>query len=115
VPFVYLIVREDLSLAQQVVQASHAAVEAARHLIPPDLIHPHIIVCAAGDEPALWRQLHRLQRHGVRFRAFFEPDRGNELTAVATEPVFGQTRRLFRNLRLLTPEQQPASSKGGEP
>jgi hypothetical protein len=102
-PFVYLIVREDLSPPQQVVQSCHAAVEAARHLFPAELPHPHLIVCAVADEPALWRQLQRLQQQGVRLRAFFEPDRGNELTALATEPVFGTTRRLFRNLRLLTP------------
>jgi hypothetical protein len=113
-PFVYLVVREDLSAAQQVVQSCHAAFEAARHLFPPDLPHPHLIVCAVGDEPALWRQVHRLQRQGVHLRAFFEPDRGNELTALATEPIFGKTRRLFRNLRLLTPEQSAATSKGGE-
>jgi hypothetical protein len=112
VPFVYVIVREDLCLVQQLVQSCHASVEAARHLFPPDLPHPHLIVCAVGDEPALWRLLQRLQRQGVRLRAFFEPDLDNELTALATEPVLGQTRRLFRKLPLLTPEQP--SEKGGE-
>ena len=110
-----MLVREDLPAAQQVVQSCHAAIEAARFLFPPDSPHPHLIVCSVGDEPALWQRLHRLQRHGIRFRAFFEPDRANELTALATEPVCGPTRRVFRNLRLLTPEPLPASSKGGEP
>jgi len=109
-----VLVREDLPLAQQVVQSCHAAIEAARSLLPPDSPHPHVIVCAARDEAALWGHLLRLQRLGVRLRPFFEPDRANELTALATEPVYGPTRRLFRNLRLLTPEP-PASAKGGEP
>jgi hypothetical protein len=88
------------------VQSCHAAIEAARHLIPPDLPHPHLVVCSVRDEPALWLRVRQLQRHGVRFRAFFEPDRGDELTALATESVFGPTRRLFRGLRLLTPGKE---------
>jgi hypothetical protein len=54
--------------------------------------------------------VHRLQQRDVLFRPFFEPDRGNELTALATEPVFGDTRRLFRNLRLLSPNPSPEVS-----
>ncbi len=53
--------------------------------------------------------MHRLQRLGVRFRAFFEPDIGGELTALACEPVFGQMRRHFRNLRLLSPAKEGES------
>jgi len=87
------------------VQSCHAAIEAARSLLPAESPHPHLIVCGVHDEPALWRFLHRLQQHEVRFLPFFEPDRGNELTALATEPVFDDTRRLFRNLRLLTPTE----------
>ena len=112
-PYVYLLVREDLRFAQQDVQSCHAAVEAARFLFPLDCPHPHLIVCAVADEPALWRQLHRCQRLGVRLRPFFEPDRANELTAFATQPVSGTARRLFRILRLLRPEPPAAPPKGG--
>jgi hypothetical protein len=100
---VYVLVRKDLPPAQQIVQSCHAAIEAARTLLPPELQHPHVIVCGVRDERALWHSLHKLQRHNIRFRAFLEPDQGNQLTALATEPVFDETRRLFRNLRLLTP------------
>jgi hypothetical protein len=113
VPYVYLLVREDLPFAQQVVQSCHAAIEAARCLFPLDCPHPYLIVCAVSDEPSLWRQLHRCHRLGVRLRPFFEPDRANELTAFATEPVTGVTRRQFRNLRLLTPEPPAPPPKGG--
>lgn len=109
-----MLVRQDLPPAQQTVQSCHAAIEAVRSLFPPDLPHPHLIICGVRDEPALWDRMARLQRHGVRLRAFFEPDRGGELTALATEPVFGPTRRLFRNLRLLSPEPCPHNG-GGAP
>jgi hypothetical protein len=100
---VYVLVRKDLSPAQQIVQSCHAAIEAARALLPAELQHPHLIVCGVHDEAALWRFLHKLQLHNIRFQAFLEPDQDNQLTALATEPVFDETRRLFRNLRLLTP------------
>jgi hypothetical protein len=85
------------------VQSCHAAVEAARFFLPPHEQHPHIIICGVANERSLWGSLHKLQQRGLRFRAFREPDLGNRLTALATEPVFDETRRLFRNLSLLTP------------
>ena len=45
----------------------------------------------------------RLRRLGISPRPFHEPDRGNELTAMATEPIFGPHRRLFRRYRCLGP------------
>jgi hypothetical protein len=101
---VYVLVRKDLSPAQQVVQSCHAVAEAARSLLPPDQEHPHLIVCGVRDERGLWQSLDRLRRLGIRFHAFTEPDLGGQLTALATEPVFGDRRRLFRRFQLLTPQ-----------
>jgi hypothetical protein len=95
-------VRRDLAHPQQVVQACHASLEAARSFLPPDHEHPHVVVCGVRDELRLGRWLDRLRAAGIRFRAFFEPDLGNRLTAVATEPVRGPRRHVFRDLRLLT-------------
>jgi len=102
---VYVLVRKDLPPAQQVVQSCHAVAEAARSFLPSDQEHPHIIVCEVRDERTLRQSLDDLERHGIRCHAFVEPDRGNELTALATEPVFGGTRRLFRRFRLLCPSR----------
>jgi hypothetical protein len=93
-------VRQDLSQPQQVVQACHAAIEAAR-LLPQQLAHPHLVVIGIPDERQLCRCLEHLRRVGIAHRPFHEPDRGNELTALATEPVFGQRRRLLRRYRCL--------------
>jgi hypothetical protein len=107
---VYVLVREDLSPSQQVVQSCHAAIEAARTFLPPEHEHPHLVICGVRDEPALWARLHRLQERGVHFRPFFEPDLGGQLTALATEPLSGDDRRLFRSLRLLTTSPKEARS-----
>ena len=44
----------------------------------------------------------RLRRLGIAYRAFYEPDRGNELTAVGTEPVCGERRQVFKGYRCLS-------------
>jgi hypothetical protein len=111
---VYVLVRKDLPPAQQVVQSCHAVAEAARSFLPAGQEHPHIIVCQVRDEPALRQSLHRLQTHGVRFRAFLEPDLGNELTALATEPVFDGTRRLFRRFPLLRPRWDAVAARDSD-
>ena len=98
----YVLVRRDLVAPQQLVQACHACLEASRTFLSSDSEHPHLVVCGVRDERRLGHCLDRLRRAGVRFRAFFEPDLANQLTAAATEPLRGAQRRVFRDYRLLT-------------
>jgi len=98
---VYIFVRSDLSTPHQVVQSCHAAIEAARYLFPADLPHPHLVVCGIPNQRQLVQCLERLQKLGVSHRPFYEPDQDDELTAIATEPIFNQRRRLFRRYRCL--------------
>jgi hypothetical protein len=95
-------VRNDLSVPQQIVQACHAAVEVAQSLLPADLPHPHLVVCAVAGERQLFQCRDRLRRSGIAYRAFHEPDRGNELTAIGTEPIAGERRRFFKRYRCLS-------------
>ncbi len=94
--------RADLPLPQQIVQSCHAAIEVAKSLLAADLPHPHLVVCAVPDERRLFQCLDRLRRCGIAYRAFREPDRGNEFTAVGTEPVCGERRRVFKRYRCLS-------------
>jgi len=84
------------------VQAVHAAIEAARAgLIPASGEHPHVVVCAVGSTESLLRAADRLSQFNIRHRLFFEPDLGCAPTALATEPVRGSPRALFRRFPLL--------------
>jgi hypothetical protein len=100
-----VLVRADLSPSQQVVQSAHAVLEASRQrLIPPEIPHPHLVVCGVADHEELTRECERLAHHGVRVALFTEPDildAGARETAVATEPITPERRRLFRRYRLL--------------
>lgn len=52
-----------------------------------------------------------LQKHGIQFRAFREPDRNNELTAISTEPISGEMRKHLRKYRLSTGEHIPLETE----
>ncbi len=104
-------VREDLSLPQQAVQAIHAAIEATRTFLSPEETHPHVVLCTVPSEQALMRAMHRLSARDIQFKHFIEPDIGNEITALATAPLSGQDRKAFSNYPLL---KQGGESNGNE-
>lgn len=98
-----MIVRQDLSRSQQAVQAIHAAVEATRRgLIPSGIEHPSLVLCGEPNEDILGQLSDQLKQLGIRHIPFREPDRNDELTALATEPLTKAQRRRLRNLSLLT-------------
>lgn len=99
--YVYVLVRKDLSLPQQTVQSCHAAIEATRLFITSEQIHPHLVICHVSDEESLTRETIRLEACGVKFASFYEPDLNNEMTAIATEPLVGDDRRVCHRYRLL--------------
>lgn len=100
-PYLYVLVREDLSHAQQVVQACHAVAEAVHAFGGLQSEHPRLVVCGVEDEPSLHRARDHLLQAGVRCRTFSDSDLDNQVTALATEPVRGPARRPFRRFRLL--------------
>jgi len=86
----FLVTREDLSPGQQAVQAAHALREfTAQH---PELDREWytksntLAFLAARDEAALLALCAKAARLGLPFAPFREPDRDNELTAVAFGP-----------------------------
>jgi len=83
------------------VQASHAAFEAAS-LHTPELDHPHIVLLGFRDQRELERALRRVQSSGFQVCPFFEADRGDELTAFATQPISKSQRSFFRRYNCLS-------------
>lgn len=51
----------------------------------------------------------KLDAAGIRFREFREPDRNNEITALATEPIYGERRQFFSQFNLLGSESAAQS------
>lgn len=91
-PYVYVLVRTDISLEQQLVQASHAALEAGfRFAAPPQVAS--VIVLAVPSRDALLQASARLHQRGVDHELFFEPDFGMGHSALATRPLTAKKER----------------------
>lgn len=91
-PYTYVLVREDLALEQQLVQACHAALEAGFAFDAPARTSS-LIVCTVPDRNALQAAEQRLARYGIRTKMFFEPDWDMGHSALATEPLTERKQR----------------------
>lgn len=61
-----------------------------------------MVVCAVENEVKLNEEFNRLKDLGVPCVGYYEPDfEGNQLTAVATAPLVGESRRPLRRYKLL--------------
>ena len=95
-PYVYVIIRRDISIEQQAVQIGHAALEAGRALYAADEPIASLIVLEVPDKTGLLAAADRLKRYDIAFELFFEPDFGMGESALATRPVRGKERYLFK-------------------
>lgn len=92
-----MFVRKDLSLPQVAVQTAHAAIEAAASFDLKSLPdHPHLVLLGVKNLAALEKADQHLHSHGLRTAKFYESDIGDQMTALATEPLhFEDPRRKF--------------------
>lgn len=96
-----MISRQDISLPAQAVQSGHALYEASQLFYSKKDNHPHFVFTHVKDERELFYWLSKLERHDIRHISWREPDMFNELTAIVTEPVYGEDRRFFKKLKLM--------------
>ena len=75
------------------------------------------MLCRVASEHSLLAAADRLERAGIRFALFREPDRDNEATALATEPLRPDRREILSRYPCLTrsdllsaPEAQSVSA-----
>ena len=96
--------RTDLDLAQQIVQSNHATYEMASHL-SNHTETPSVVLIGVSDKSALEAVIERLQRYGIDYEAFYEPDNDLGLTAVSTYPIQNKKqRKALGTYRLWSPE-----------
>ncbi len=97
---IYIFVRNDLSYSQKVVQSCHAALEATRQFVNNDERYK-IVVLAAKSEPKLMSIMMEAGGKGIKTTYFTEPDMDFQVTAVATEPLDDEQRKVFQRYKLL--------------
>ena len=70
---------------------------------------PSTVLVGVPDKSALEAVIERLQRHGIEYEAFYEPDYDLGLTAVATYPITNKKqRKKLSGYKLWTPMSQEA-------
>lgn len=86
----YVVTRNDLTLQYQLPQTIHAVVQFANEYPKEQRAWFNgsntVVVVAAKDLNELNKFVTRLEKLGVKFSKFFEPDIDNELTAITLVP-----------------------------
>jgi hypothetical protein len=99
-PYTYLFIRKDLTSPQQIVQASHAALQAGNRFGP----HSHLVLIGVNCEEELYKAAGHLEQHEIEFEMFHEPDDNTGHTAICTRPLAGSERRPLRRFQLMKAE-----------
>lgn len=97
--YIYCFTRKDFSTSQQAVQLSHACIEAQRKFCPDK--HPSLVALAVKSEYKLKWVIRECMVHGIDFVIFRDTIHSNEITAVATEPLYDEKRKVFKRYSLL--------------
>ena len=95
----YIFIREDLSHAQQIVQAAHAALEAGFVYDQPK-DSTHIVLIGAKNEEELLKISQYLKNCSIDSQIFYEPDFDTGYTAIATKPLYGEERQPLKKYSL---------------
>jgi len=99
--YMYIAIRRDLPVGQQVVQSVHAAIEACWPIHYDDLEHPSVIILGVKSETSLNNFENYVKEQNFHYEVFREPDRDNEKTSVAVYPVAEDQKILFKKFQLL--------------
>lgn len=95
-----MFLRTDIPLAQQLVQASHAALEAGLKDNHTYQQTSSIIIFQIPDEQTLKNELNYIQSLGIECASFYEPYEDMGITAFATLPVTEDKRHFFKKYTL---------------
>ena len=93
-----MVVRSDLTLAQQVVQIAHVCLTAGAKFTLPS--YHHLVLCSVHASLLLENLALRLEMAEVGYALFFEPDLPG-FTSLCSAPIIDpEKRKLFRGLPL---------------
>lgn len=96
--YCYVFLRGNLSNAQKSVQAGHSLIEICQKYSFKN--HPSLIYLIVKSEEKLKRVAQELIDNNINFSLFREPDMNNEITSIATEPIFSEKRKVLERYQL---------------
>jgi hypothetical protein len=92
--YIYTFVREDISPEQKIVQIGHACYEAGK-IFQDNCGISNLILLSVQDESELKNVARNLDRRGIEFHAFYEPDNQMGYSAICTQPILDERERSF--------------------
>ena len=99
--YIFVFVRQDLSIPQQLVQSNHATLSLASKYIINGT--PNLVLIGVPDRDGLIEAGNLLTQYGHRYYAWFEPDYDLGLTAIATVPLSREEKKLLAHYTLWRP------------
>lgn len=95
----YTFIRQDMEIQHQIVQACHSAREAgAEHNSCEQ--PPFLILLGIKDGKELRSAERHLERNGIKYHKFYEPDNDLGHTSITTEPLDFCQKELFKKFSL---------------
>lgn len=94
--YMYVFVRTDLSVPQQIIQSSHASACIGEKYHSDT----NIVLFGTENEESLKKMMKYMERHDIDYHPFYEPDISS-FTSIASEPISGSKRNCFKNFKLL--------------
>lgn len=116
----FVFVRQDISLAQKIVQYNHAVLSIASSSYEITGI-PNIVMIGIPDLECLCRAESKLAAHFIPHVSWHEPDGDLGFTSIATIPISSEQKKVLSNYRLWHPvcsrnseKEWPSSQVDGE-
>lgn len=107
--YIYVFVRQDISLAEQLVHAAHAAYHMGSE-IPPLAGLPSLVMIGIPHVGSLAKVRTKLRDNGIAHYIWCDPDTEYGPTAIATRPLSAQEKSALTNYRLWK-QQSPGTEK----
>ena len=98
--YTYVFVRKDITLQQQIVQASHAALQAGLKFTNPSNEPNSLIVIGIRNKEQLLKAMSFLEKNNITYESFSEPSWDYGLTAFASQPILETDRKVFKSFQL---------------
>lgn len=99
--WVYVFIRTDLPLQQQLVQSNHSALESGIYFGDKDQNEPSsLIVIAVKNKQKLEKAMKFVEEQNIRLVPFYEPSWDYGLTSFSTEPLTQDQRVLLKRFQL---------------
>ena len=98
----FIFVRQDISLAQQIIQTNHATLEMAAADVKLGET-PNSVLIGVRDETELQNVINHLENSGIKHVAFVDNDFDFKKAAVVTVPLDIKQKQVLRGYSLYKP------------